>query len=123
VRLYDAYHDAGLELLLFPCNQFGAQEPGTPEEIKEFVAARGVTFPMMAKIDVVGESESPVYTFLKDATDSGDPTWNFDKYYVVSRTGDAVFVGSSPGAAEETIVGFLEASADAPAEAAAEATD
>lgn len=64
--LYDAYADKGLEILDFPCNQFGAQAPGTDEEIQEFCTLRYNTkFPRFKKIEVNGENELPLYTFLK----------------------------------------------------------
>ncbi len=64
--LYDAYAAKGLEILDFPCNQFGAQAPGTDEEIQEFCTLRYNTqFPRFKKIDVNGENEIPLYTFLK----------------------------------------------------------
>lgn len=64
--LYEQYHDQGLEILGFPCNQFLGQEPGTNEEIQSFCSLNyNVTFPLFAKIDVNGEAESPLYTYLK----------------------------------------------------------
>ena len=69
-------------VLGFPCNQFGRQEPGTNAEILEFVRAKfGAEFPMFAKIDVNGNGEAPLYTFLKEGK---PPTikWNFTKFLV-----------------------------------------
>ncbi len=71
----------------FPCNQFGAQEPGTHEEIIEFVTTKyDVDFPMFAKIDVNGDSAAELYTMLKDAQpgegESSDIAWNFEKFLV-----------------------------------------
>ena len=64
--LYQTYKERGLEVLGFPCNQFGAQEPGTADEIGAFCEQNyGVTFPMFAKIDVNGEKAHPLYQFLK----------------------------------------------------------
>ena len=64
--LYQKYKDQGLEILGFPCNQFLEQEPGTNEEIAEFCSLNyNVTFPLFDKIDVNGEAESPLYTYLK----------------------------------------------------------
>ena len=64
--LYQKYKDQGLEILAFPCNQFLEQEPGTNEEIQSFCSLNyNVTFPLFAKIDVNGEAESPLYTYLK----------------------------------------------------------
>ncbi|MDR0943683.1 MAG: glutathione peroxidase [Ruminococcus sp.] len=84
--LYEKYHDKGLEILDFPCNQFGGQAPGSEEEIHSFCTGRyGITFPQFAKIDVNGPNESPLYTFLKDQKGGllGDAIkWNFTKFLV-----------------------------------------
>ena len=65
-NLYEKYQEEGLEILDFPCNQFGNQAPGTNEEIVSFCDANfGVTFPHYAKIDVNGEKAHPLYRFLK----------------------------------------------------------
>ncbi len=64
-RFYETYHDQGLEILDFPCNQFGNQAPGTNDEIHTFCTGRfGITFPQMGKIDVNGENASPLYQYL-----------------------------------------------------------
>ena len=64
--LYKEYKDQGLEILDFPCNQFGEQAPGTEEEIHQFCTLNyGTEFPQFKKIEVNGENESPLYTFLK----------------------------------------------------------
>ena len=66
--LYEKYHDQGFEILDFPCNQFGHQAPGDETEIHEFCTAKYKTqFDQLAKIDVNGETEEPLYTFLKQA--------------------------------------------------------
>ena len=70
--LYATYHDRGLEILDFPCNQFGEQAPGTIEEIHTFCTGTyGTTFPQMAKIDVNGEQAIPLYTWLKSKAPFG----------------------------------------------------
>jgi glutathione peroxidase len=71
----------------FPCNQFGAQEPGTADEITEFCSVNyGVTFPMFAKIDVNGADQHPLYTELTAVADAegnaGDVQWNFEKFLI-----------------------------------------
>jgi glutathione peroxidase len=86
-RLYDQYADRGLVVAGFPCNQFGAQEPGTSEEITEFCSANyGVTFPMFAKIDVNGPGRHPLYAELTEVADAegkaGDIQWNFEKFLI-----------------------------------------
>ncbi len=73
--LYQKYKDKGLVVIGFPCDQFAHQEPGSNEEIAQFCRLNhGVTFPLMAKIDVNGEAESPVFTYLKEAA----PTEEYD---------------------------------------------
>ena len=65
-KLYEKYHDQGLEILDFPCNQFASQAPGTDEEIHEFCTLRYKTqFDQLSKIEVNGENEAPLYTYLK----------------------------------------------------------
>jgi len=67
--LYDVCHDQGLEILDFPCNQFGEQAPGDDEEIHSFCTSRfGITFPQFSKIDVLGENAIPLYKWLSENT-------------------------------------------------------
>jgi len=83
--VYQKYKDKGLVVLGFPCNQFGNQEPGTNEEIKEFCSSKfNVTFPLFDKIDVNGEKRHPLYVALagKDSPYPGDIKWNFNKFLV-----------------------------------------
>lgn len=85
--LQDDFAEAGFTVLGFPCNQFGAQEPGTDQEIHDFACSRfDVTFPMFSKIEVNGPGTSELYELLKDAQpgdgDSADITWNFEKFLV-----------------------------------------
>jgi glutathione peroxidase len=98
-RIYEQYRERGFAVLGFPCNQFGAQEPGTPDEIKTFCeTSYGVQFPMFEKIEVNGDGRHPLYTELTKSTDSedhtGDIRWNFEKF-LVSRDG-AVIARFSP---------------------------
>jgi glutathione peroxidase len=90
-KLYKQYHSGGLEILGFPSNDFGAQEPGTESEIKTFCTQNyGVTFPMFSKIDVKGENEHPLYKWLvASASRHDDVEWNFAKF-LVSRDGKVV---------------------------------
>lgn len=116
-EIYDEFHDQGLEILDFPCNQFGNQAPGTNEEIVSFCDANfGVTFPHYAKIDVNGEKAHPLYRFLKqqkgfvgfdqenpltpmlesmlerthpDYQSTSDIKWNFTKF-LIDRDGNVV---------------------------------
>ncbi|MBQ8967029.1 glutathione peroxidase [Ruminococcus sp.] len=114
-KLYEAYNAQGLEVLDLPCNQFGNQAPGDDAEIHEFCTAKYKTrFDQLAKIEVNGENESPLYTFLKaqlpeenvdglknkaimksieklskSCTKAGDIRWNFTKF-LVDREGNVV---------------------------------
>ncbi|KAG7378559.1 hypothetical protein PHYPSEUDO_009924 [Phytophthora pseudosyringae] len=88
-QLYEKYKDEGLEVLAFPCNQFNGQEPGTHEEIIEFVKQYNVTFPFFEKHDVNGATARPVFTYLKTKLPGsfGDfVKWNFTKF-LVDRNG------------------------------------
>jgi len=76
-QLYEKYNEHGFEILAFPCNQFGNQEPKSNEEIKSFVGNYKVTFHMFSKIDVNGPMEHSLFTFLKKGV---DVHWNFEKF-------------------------------------------
>jgi len=83
--LYEKYKDKGLVVLGFPCNQFGGQEPGSNDEIKEFCSSKyHVTFPMFDKLEVNGANRHPLYVQLagKDSPFPGDIKWNFNKFLV-----------------------------------------
>lgn len=92
-ELYEKYKDQGFVILGFPCNQFGAQEPGDNEEIKNFCTSTfSVTFPMMSKIDVNGNDADPLYKFLKKEKGGilgDDIKWNFTKF-LIDREGNVV---------------------------------
>ena len=86
-QLQKQYADRGFSVLGVPCNQFGQQEPGTPDEIVEFCSATyGVTFPMTEKVEVNGAGRHPLYDQLVDTPDAegytGDIRWNFEKFLV-----------------------------------------
>ena len=79
--LYRKYRDRGLEILGFPCNQFGGQEPGSEEQIAQFCTSKyDVTFPMFAKVETAGPDQSPIYRYL--GTSGHLPAWNFAKYLI-----------------------------------------
>lgn len=85
--LYESHRERGLEVLGFPCNDFGAQEPGTEQEIKTFCETKyGVTFPMFGKVHVKGPNQAPLFHFLTTQASApdgaGDITWNFAKFVV-----------------------------------------
>lgn len=93
-QIYKEYKNSGVEILGFPCNQFGAQEPGDADEIKAFCSLTyDVTFPMFAKVDVNGKQAAPLYTYLKDSLPGllGIKTikWNFTKF-LIDKTGKPV---------------------------------
>ena len=93
-KVYLQYKDRGLVILGFPANNFGAQEPGTNEEIKSFCSLKyNVTFPMFAKISVKGGDIHPLYKYLTDKQSdpdfAGDIKWNFNKF-LVGRDGRIV---------------------------------
>ena len=104
-NLYEANKAHGLEILGFPCNQFGAQEPGSAEEIQQFCSTNyGVTFPMFEKVDVNGPETHPLYTFLKEHAPGILGTegikWNFTKF-VVSKDGQSITrLASADGASK-----------------------
>src|ERR1035438_10134193 len=80
--IYEKYKDQGFVILGFPANNFGAQEPGTNEEIKTFCTRKySVTFPMYAKISVKGSDIAPLYEYLTKST-GGDIKWNFTKFLI-----------------------------------------
>jgi glutathione peroxidase len=87
-QLHEQYADRGFSVLGVPCNQFGAQEPGTAEEIATFCSTSfGVTFPMTEKVEVNGDGRHPLYQQLVGVPDSadghtGDIRWNFEKFLV-----------------------------------------
>ena len=92
--VYEKYKDRGLVIVGVPANNFAQQEPGTNEEIKKFCSNKyNVTFPMMAKVSVLGDDETPLYRFLTDTSANpkigGDIKWNFTKF-LFDRNGKPV---------------------------------
>ncbi len=93
-KLYEAYRDRGFEVLGFPCNLFGGQEPGDADEIAEFCKVNfGVTFPLMQKVDVNGGAASPLFDWMKKEAPgvlgSKSIKWNFTKF-LIDREGSVV---------------------------------
>lgn len=93
-QIYKEYKDSGFEILAFPCNQFGAQEPGDAEEIKSFCSLTyNVDFPLFSKVDVNGDNAAPVYQYLKESLPgilgSKAIKWNFTKF-LIDKTGKPV---------------------------------
>ncbi len=92
--VYEKYKDRGLVIVGIPANNFASQEPGTNEEIKKFCSTKyNVSFPMMAKVSVLGDNKAPLYAFLTDKSANpqigGDIKWNFTKF-VFDRNGKPV---------------------------------
>ena len=82
-KLFREYQARGLVVLGMPCNQFGAQEPGSEAEIKEFCSLNyGVSFPMTSKIEVNGGGAHPLYAWLRGETGGADIQWNFEKFLI-----------------------------------------
>ncbi|HKJ56740.1 MAG TPA: glutathione peroxidase [Nitriliruptoraceae bacterium] len=92
-QLWEEYRDQDLVILGFPCNQFGGQEPGDADDIEEFCQVNyGVTFPMMAKVDVNGKDAHPAFAWLRDETGGllgSAIKWNFTKF-LVDRDGNVI---------------------------------
>jgi len=92
--LQKKYENKGFSVLGFPCNQFGEQEPGSPDEIATFCSTNyGVTFPLFEKIEVNGDGRHPIYAELEEVADqegnAGDVKWNFEKF-LISPKGEVV---------------------------------
>ncbi len=109
--LYEKLHGKGLEILGFPCNQFGAQEPGNEDEIASFCEVNyGVTFPLFAKVDVNGTAAAPLYQVLKKAKPgllgSEAIKWNFTKF-LVDKNGNVV-ERYAPNAEPASLAGDVE---------------
>lgn len=121
--LYEQYKDQGFSILGFPCNQFGAQEPGSDEEIQSFCQLNyGVTFPMFEKIDVNGAGTHPLFDYLKNEAPGLIGTksikWNFTKFLVgadgkvVKRYAPTVSPDSLRSAVEDALVMSKEPSVE-----------
>jgi len=111
--LYDKYHDKGLEILAFPCNQFGRQEPKSNAEIKQFAASYNAKFTIFSKIKVNGKDAHPIFLYLRSALPGLLGTsikWNFEKF-ICNREGAPVkraAVTTAPMHFEKLIVSLLE---------------
>lgn len=110
-RLWEAYRERGLVLLAVPCNDFGAQEPGTALQIKNFCADRyNVNFPLTTKERVVGADAHPLYRWIfEQVGEAGAPRWNFHKYLL---DGNGHLVDTWPSKVDPLdadIIGTIEA--------------
>ncbi len=91
-KIYELYKDRGFEILGFPCNDFGGQEPGTNEEIKNFCSLNyKVTFPMFDKVKVKGDAKAPLFDLLTNNSVTGKSSikWNFEKF-IIDKEGNVV---------------------------------
>jgi len=109
--LYEKHQSKGFEVLAFPCNQFGRQEPGSAAEIRQFTDKYGVTFPVFEKVDVNGANTHSVFSFLKNEKKGflNDIKWNFAKF-LVDRDGLVVeryLPTTSPDSIEADIIKAL----------------
>lgn len=92
-KLHASYSEYGLEVIGFPCNQFGGQEPGTDQEIEDFCKTNyDVSFTISTKTDVNGDNANPIYKYIKEKTGK-DIQWNFEKFLIYK--GDIVAYGNS----------------------------
>lgn len=91
-EIYEKYNPQGFEILAFPCNDFGGQEPGSNEQIQNFCSSKfGVKFGLFDKIKILGDDKSPLYERLinNSVTEKGDVKWNFEKF-LISKDGEIV---------------------------------
>ncbi len=112
-NIYDKYKDRGFVILGFPANNFGGQEPGTNEEIKDFCTLRyKVTFPMFAKISVKGDDQHELYQYLTKSEENtslaGEITWNFNKFLADSEGNLIARFSSKDTPESEEVTGAIE---------------
>ncbi len=110
-KLYENYHNSGFEVLAFPCNQFGSQEPGSDEEIKEFCSTNyQTTFPVFSKIDVKGSEADPLFIYLTSSRPGlmglESIKWNFTKF-LINQDGKPI-ERIAPNTKPETIATKIE---------------
>jgi glutathione peroxidase len=113
-ELHERYADRGFAVVGFPCNQFGAQEPGSADEIATFCSTKyGVTFPMFEKVEVNGDGRHPIYDELTQVTDAegkaGDIQWNFEKFLVAPGGSDVKRFRPLTAPEDEGLVAAIEA--------------
>ncbi|MDZ7772711.1 MAG: glutathione peroxidase [Balneolaceae bacterium] len=114
--IYEKYNNRDFEVLGFPANNFGGQEPGSDEEIKQFCNVNySVTFPMFSKISVKGDDQHPLFRFLTSADNpdfTGEINWNFEKF-LIDRNGNLVHRFRSPVEPQsEELTGAIESALD-----------
>ncbi|WP_165041818.1 glutathione peroxidase [Dysgonomonas sp. ZJ709] len=112
-NLYTQYKDKNFVIIGFPSNDFKGQEPGSNEQIKEFCSLTyGVTFPMMSKVDVVGDNKAPIYKWLTEKAENGkmdaEVEWNFQKFMVDEKGQLVDFVPPREDPFSEKIIKWIE---------------
>jgi len=111
-EIYKKFQPDGFEILAFPCNDFGGQEPGTNEQIQSFCTSNyGVTFPLFDKVKILGPDKSPLYAVLTDnsVTEKGDVKWNFEKF-LISKDGKIVArFGNKVQPTSDEVISAIEA--------------
>ena len=110
-ELYEEYGGDDFEIVAFPCNDFGNQEPGTNEDIKDFCAQYNISFTLMEKISIKDNEEHPVYRWLTNSSENGTldakVRWNFQKF-LIDSTGHAIdFVGPAGSPYNKRIIDWL----------------
>ncbi len=108
-EIYEKYNPQGFEILAFPCNDFGDQEPGTNDEIRTFCETKyKTTFPMFDKVSILGDGKSELYSKMISYEPSGDVSWNFEKF-VIDKNGNVVGrFKSKITPQDEMITGLIE---------------
>ena len=110
-ELYEEYGGDDFEIVAFPCNDFGNQEPGNNEDIKEFCSQYPITFTLMAKISIKGDAEEPVYKWLTDSEENGTldakVRWNFQKFMIDTDGHVIDFVGPAGSVFSKRIIDWL----------------
>ena len=112
-ELQNKYKDKGLVIVGFPSNDFNGQEPGTNEEIKEFCSVTyGITFPMMSKIEVIGDHQAPIYKWLTHKSENGkldaEVQWNFQKFLIDEQGRLVDFVPPRESPFSDKIIKWIE---------------
>lgn len=112
-ELYDKYKDKNFVIIGFPANNFKGQEPGTNEEIKSFCTSEyNVTFPMMSKIDVIGDNKAPIYKWLTEKKENrkmdAEVQWNFQKFMVDEEGNLVDFVPPREDPFSDKIINWIE---------------
>lgn len=109
VELYSELEGLAIEILAFPCNQFGKQEPDAPAQIKAFAKSKGVKFRMMEKTDVNGKDSHMVFKWLKNFAGPFKIEWNFATYYIIDLDGDVEeYSGITPLELKEELLMLLD---------------